>query len=163
MFDTFMGLPLHVLVLHFTVVLVPLSAVLTGAVFLHRPWREAHAGRVAAVNVAMLALTFATVRAGLALQDRYRSIGNDGVPRYDHEELGETLLWVMLALTAATLLAWLATRRAAVPAIAGFWLGAVVAALAVASIVLTVLTGHTGSESHWKDFVDNSGPNASSR
>src|SRR4051812_31992980 len=72
MFDTFLGLPLHVLVLHFTVVLVPISAIATTAVFLYRPWRAAYGARMVVGNLAMLALTFVTVRAGLDLQARYR-------------------------------------------------------------------------------------------
>jgi hypothetical protein len=155
-FDTFLGLPLHVLVLHFTVVLVPLTAVATPCVFLHRPWREKYAGRMAAVNAAMVVLTFVTVRAGLALQDRYQRIGNNDVPRYDHQELGETLLWIVLALAVATALAWVGSRRSGLPAGAARGMGAMVAGLAVAAVVFTVLTGHTGSESHWKDFVTNS-------
>lgn len=155
MFDTFLGLPVHVLVLHFTVVLVPLSATATLAVLLRRPWREAYAGRLAAVNAAMLVLTFVTVRAGLALQDRYQSIGDNGVPRYDHEAFGKALLWVVLALAVTSAAAWLATRRASVPDAAGLGLGALAGALAVAAIVLTVVTGHTGSESHWKSFIQN--------
>ena len=163
MFDTFLGLPLHVLVLHFTVVLVPLSAMATIAVFLRRPWREAYAGRLAAANAAMLVLTFVTVRAGLALQDRYQSIGDSGVPRYDHEDLGKALLWVVLALAVASAAAWLATRQATVPAAASLGLGALAGALAVAAIVLTVLTGHTGSESHWKAFIDNTDSGSSAK
>jgi len=155
MFDTFMGLPLHVLVLHFTVVLVPISAIATAAVFMSRRWCEAYAGRLVVVNLAMLALTFVTVRAGLALQDRYRGIGDNTVPHNDHEELGKILLWIMVALAAATVVAWLATRRAEIPEPAGLSLGMVIASLAVASIVVTILAGHTGSKSHWEDFVKN--------
>ncbi|HVE26669.1 MAG TPA: hypothetical protein VNC22_14770, partial [Sporichthya sp.] len=68
MFDSFLGLPLHVLVLHFTVVLVPLGAMATVAVMVRHDWRARFLPHVAAGNVALLALTFVTVRAGLALQ-----------------------------------------------------------------------------------------------
>ena len=154
MYDTFMGLPLHVLLLHFTVVLVPLSALASAAVFLRASWREKFAVPMVAVNAAMLGLTFVTVQAGQKLQNRFIWTGDTAVPRDDHETFGRALLWLVLALTIVTLLAALAQRKG-VPAAAGLGIGGVVAGLAVASTVLTVLAGHTGSKSHWEDFVDN--------
>jgi hypothetical protein len=149
----------HVLVLHFTVVLVPITAVATTAVFLYGPWREAYGGRMVVANLVMLALTFVTVRAGLDLENRYRTIGNSAVPRNDHEALGRTLLWIVLALAIATVCAWSVGRRTNLPEAAGLGIGVVVGALAVASLVFTVLTGHTGSKSHWEDFVKTTNTN----
>lgn len=154
MFDTFLGLPVHVLVLHATVLLVPISAVVTAAVFLRPPWRRSYGRVMVGVNVAMLALTFVTVQAGQELQDRFRRIGDNAVPRDDHETFGRALLWIVLALTVLTVLAWLADRQGA-PAAAGLGIGVLVAGLGAGTIVLAVLAGHTGSSSHWKDFVDN--------
>jgi hypothetical protein len=117
MFDTFLGLPLHVLVLHFTVVLVPISAIATTAVFLYRPWRETYGARMVVVNLAMLALALATVAA------------------------------------------WLVARVTDLPESAGVGIGVVIGALAVASLVFTVLAGDTGSRSHWDDFVQGTSSN----
>ncbi len=158
MFDTFMGLPLHVLVLHVTVVLIPLGAMATAAVFCRPAWRRAYGRVMVAVSLGMLVLAFVTVQAGQQLQNRFRRIGDTNVPRDDHETFGRALLWIVLAFAVATVLGALADRQGA-PAAAGLGLGVIVAGLAVASIVLTVIAGHTGSKSHWEEFVD--GTNAS--
>jgi uncharacterized membrane protein len=154
MYDTFMGLPLHVLLLHFVVVLLPLSAVASAAVFFRASWRSRYAPFVVANNVAMLVLTFITVQAGQELQNRFVWIGDTAVPRNNHETIGRTLLWVVLALALVSLAAWLVDRRGGMPNVVNLGGAAVVAGLAVAAIVLTVLAGHTGSKSHWDKFVE---------
>lgn len=158
MFDTFLGLPLHVLLLHFTVVLIPLVATATAAVLVWRPWRRALGAPLVGVNAGLLVLTFVTVQSGQQLQNRFRRIGDNAVPRDDHETFGRALLWIVLALTIATLVAWLLSRGAGGAGLSGLpgaAAGTVVGGLAAASIVLAVLAGHTGSSSHWEDFVEN--------
>lgn len=156
MFDTFMDLPIHVLVSHSVVVLIPLGALATIAVALRKAWREKYARQLAVGNVALLALTFVTLRAGEDLKDRYRGLGDTRTPKFDHEALGQTLVWIMVAVAVVSLAIWaLEPMRAKAPA-AVLGLAGVVALLAASSIVLTVLTGHTGAESHWKEFVQNS-------
>jgi uncharacterized membrane protein len=156
LFDTFMGLPIHVLVSHFVVVLIPLTAVATIAVALRKAWREKYAAPLAAGNVAMLALTFVTMRAGEDLKDRYRGLGDAQTPKFDHEKLGQTLVWIMVALAVVSLAIWaLQPVRAVAPA-AVLGLAGVVALLATSSVVFAVLAGHTGAESRWKEFVQNS-------
>jgi hypothetical protein len=147
-FDSFLGLPLHVLVLHFTVVLVPLGAMATVAVMVRHDWRARFLPHVAAGNVALLALTFVTVRAGLALQgdlDPTRT----SVPTHDHEAYGKALLWIVAALAAVSFITWLVSRTDHFAPQALIGLAAVVAVLALASAGMTAVTGHTGSESHW--------------
>lgn len=153
MFDTFMGLPVHVLVLHFTVVLVPLSAFATIAVAVRSELRAKFAAPLAGLNLVMLILTFVTVRAGLDFKDRFAAEGDTETPKYDHETFGKALLWIMVALAIASIGVLAASRKSDLAPSIGMGLGGVVALLAVASIVLTVITGHTGSESNWKDFV----------
>ncbi|MGQ0623278.1 MAG: hypothetical protein ACT4PP_01280 [Sporichthyaceae bacterium] len=163
MFDQFLDLPLHVLVLHFAVVLIPVCGVFTALVFLKpslrtRPVSVPMIGRppltlpmvalATALNVAMLVLTFVTVRAGYALQEKLDP-SKENVPNNDHEKYGELLLWIVLALTIVSILTVLVTRIDSFAPTARTGLAVVVAALAAASIVLTVVTGHTGSQSHW--------------
>lgn len=156
MLDTFMGLPSHILVSHFVVVLIPLTAVATIAVCVRKVWREKYVRPLAAVNVAMLALTFFTMRAGEDLKDRYRGLGDAQTPKFDHEKLGQTLVWIMAALAVVSLLIWAVEPMRAVAPAASLGLAGVVALLATSSIVFAVLAGHTGAESHWKEFVQNS-------
>lgn len=150
MFDTFLwfDLPLHVFVLHATVMLLPLGAIATLAIFLRPAWRAKYLRIAAAANVGLLVLTFITVRSGYALQDKLG--GAESVPTNDHEKWGEITLWIMVGLALASVITWLASRQfedRSPTAVTG--LAVVVAALAVASGAMTVVTGHTGSESHW--------------
>jgi len=151
--DKFLGLPTHILVLHFTVVLVPLVALVTIAVFLRPTWRKRWAGWVAILDVAMLALTFLTVRAGWDLESRYRVEGDTETPGFNHETLGKALLWIMLALAPTALLAWWVSRIPNLSSGVNLGLGGLVASIALASIVLTAFAGHTGAEASWKDFI----------
>jgi hypothetical protein len=156
LFDKFLGLPTHILVLHFTVVLVPLVAIVTIAVFLRTEWRKKYAGWMALLNVLMLALTFVTVRAGWDFQHRFRVQGDPTTPTYSHEDYGKDLLWVMIGFAAMAVIAWWIGRLPNLPPLLNLGLGGLVAAIAVASIVLTVLAGHTGAESSWKRFIKSS-------
>jgi hypothetical protein len=156
-FDTFTGLPTHILVSHFAVAFIPIIAAATVGVALYKPLREKFAPLMVLVNVAGLALAFVTMRAGEDLMDRYRKLGDDQTPRFDHEDLGRTLVWIMAATTVAAMLVWAVQpiRDTAPPLV---WvLSLAVAALAVTTLFFSYRAGHTGSESHWKDFVENSG------
>lgn len=148
MFDQFMDLPLHALVLHLSVILLPISAVVTALVAVRPYWREDHAGKVALLNVAMLALTFVTVRSGYALQEKLDPT-KQAVPSNDHEKFGERLLWVMVALTVVAVIAWAVSRTDHLPPIALTSVGVLVALLALGALGLAIVTGHTGSDSHW--------------
>jgi uncharacterized membrane protein len=154
--DTFMGLPVHILILHATVVLVPLVALVTIAVFLWPAWRRKFAVPVAILNVAMLALTWATVRSGEDFKHRFRIQGDTRTPEYDHERWGRDLLWWVLALTIVAVLVAALSRIPNLPGFLGIGLGGAVAALAVVSIAFTVVTGHTGAEGNWKGFIKSS-------
>lgn len=145
MFDSFFGLPLHVFVLHFTVVLLPIGASATIAVMLRPAWRARFAQYVAGGNVGLFVLTFITLRSGYALQT---DLGG-GVPVNDHEALAETLLWIMLALAVLSVTTWLGTRTGGMAPTVLTGLGVTVALVAAVSIGFTIATGHTGSNSHW--------------
>lgn len=150
MFDKFMDLPLHVLVLHFAVVLIPMSATATAAVFLYKPFREKFAGLAVLLNLGMLLLTFVTVQSGQALKDKLNPDNNPkGAPSNDHEEYAQVLLWIVVALAIAAAVAWFAGRMGGMLPAAALGLALVVGGLAVASAALTVVTGHTGSEAKW--------------
>ncbi|HZE66568.1 MAG TPA: DUF2231 domain-containing protein [Sporichthyaceae bacterium] len=156
MFDKFMGLPMHILILHFTVVLVPLVSIATIAVFLWPAWRQKFAGPVAIANVAMLALTFVTVRAGLKFKDRFQILGDKRTPGFDHERWGKDMLWWVLALASVAVVVWGVGRLPNLPAMVGTGLGGVVAVLAVVTIVFTAVAGHTGAEASYKGIIKGS-------
>jgi hypothetical protein len=151
MFDTIFGLPVHVLVIHATVVLLPTAAIASIVVMARPAWRTRFAGWVALLNVAMLVLTFVTVRSGLALFDRLGQL--ESVIR--HRDLGNILLWMVVALAVASGLVWLVQRAG--QTVLATALAAVVALLGGATAVQTVLVGHSGSTAVWRGIVESTG------
>jgi hypothetical protein len=148
MFDTIFGLPMHVLLVHATVISLPAAALATIAVVARPAWRARFAPWVAVLNVAMLALTFVTVRSGLAFFNRLDQIE---VARR-HRDLGNILLWIVVAFAVASVVLW-AVQRARQPILAA-GVAALVVLLGGATAVQTLLVGHSGSTAVWKSTVD---------
>jgi uncharacterized membrane protein len=91
MFDTINGLPVHPLVVHAVVVLLPCAIVGAFAIVLRPAWRERFGVLVVLVaGLATLTIPIAT-SSGEALQ---RRVGNPG----EHTELGDQLIWFALPL-----------------------------------------------------------------
>jgi uncharacterized membrane protein len=104
--DTVNGLPLHPLVVHAVVVLLPLACLGVIAVAVRSTWRARYAGLVlAATAVATAAIPVAT-NSGQSLE---RRVGNPG----QHAELGDTLIWFAVPLLAAAAALFVLQRRAA--------------------------------------------------
>jgi cytochrome b involved in lipid metabolism len=146
-FDLVFGLPLHVLVNHAVVVLVPLGAIaMILMVFVPRirtPFSYVSAG------ITLLGAVAATLAAqsGEALAER---VGNPGV----HEQWGDSLVPVAWALVAVSVVWVVLTRLKA--GIARVWkiiVAVPVVGLSIASIVLVILAGHSGAEATWKNRV----------
>lgn len=143
MFDTVLGLPVHALVVHGVVVLLPLMAMITAAVACVPRWRAHAAWPVVVVDAGMVAMTLVARQSGLALQSRL-----GGQVAQKHAELGKNLIWFAIALFLASLVVAMVrrSRRAT--------LGAVFAVVAgVFAIWWTVRVGHTGSEAVWKGII----------
>lgn len=149
MFAELDGLPLHPLVVHAVVVLVPLSAL--GAVLVAaRPrWARPYGPLVAAGALAAAASAWVAQRSGNALQVERGLTGEAGELIASHGRWG--LYVANLGLGFALL--------AVVSTVLAFRLGAgsrwqvvtawLAAALGVAATVFTVLAGETGAESVW--------------
>jgi hypothetical protein len=152
MFDTIFGLPMHVLVIHATVVSLPAAALVTIAVVARPAWRARFAPWIALLNLAILGLTFVTVRSGLAL---FHRLGRIEVAER-HRDLGNILLWIVVAFAAASVLLWLVQRSGQRVLATG--VAALVALLAGATAVQTILVGHSGSTAVWKATVDATEP-----
>ncbi|MCP3783464.1 hypothetical protein NLX85_08820 [Micromonospora sp. A3M-1-15] len=155
--DTVNGLPVHPLVVHAVVVLLPLAALGVVALAVRPSWR----GRFGVLVVLIAALAAAAVplatESGEGLE---RRVGDPG----RHAELGDTLIWFALPLlVAAVALVWL-HRRSGRPAEGvpegprtpgrGV-VGVVVAVLAVvvagASLVQVYRVGDSGAKAVWGD------------
>jgi len=139
MFDTILGLPVHALVVHAVVVLLPLMAVVTLVVALRQKWREALAWPVVALNALVLGATFVAKESGEALERRL------GVNVADHEAWGSKLPYVAAALLVVSVFVAIWRRNSRFGPIA------VVLTIIVAGVTVfwTVRTGHTGAVAVW--------------
>lgn len=156
MLDTFFGLPVHALIVHATVVIVPAAAV---AVLLAALWGRFRAwarwGPLAlAVTAAILAPL--STSSGENLQHR---VGNSALIA-EHSELGDMLIWwaVPVALLAAVGY-WLHSFRGGrhgrtgqgAPRVVSTLTAVLTVAVSVGMLVQVVLIGHSGAEAVWSD------------
>ena len=93
MFDTVLGLPIHALVVHGVVVLLPLMALVTAVVAFVPRLRVPAAWPVAVIDAGMVAMTFVARQSGEALQTRL-----GGQVAQAHAALGRNLIWFALAM-----------------------------------------------------------------
>jgi len=142
-FDTVLGLPVHALVVHGVVVLLPLMALLT-IVVAFVPRLRPLAWLVVVADAGMVAMTFTARQSGEAFQER---LGGSQVAA-DHAALGRNVLWFALGLFVASVLVAMARGS-------GRMLPAGIVAVVAGTLVVisAVLTGHSGSEAVWADIV----------
>jgi len=146
MLDLIFGLPIHALVVHAVVVLLPLSVVGALALAAVPRWRRPYGPLVVGLAaVATLLIPVATT-SGEALEHRV------GDPER-HAELGEQLIWFAVPLLAfLAILLWLDRRRPhniTVHKVAATLL----VLAAVATGVQTFRVGDSGARAVWADQV----------
>jgi hypothetical protein len=142
-FDTVLGLPIHALVVHGVVVLLPLMAIITAVVSFVPRWRAAAAWPVAVIDAGMVAMTFVARQSGLALQARL-----GGQIAQEHAAIGRNLIWFALAMFLASLVVAVMRRSQRAT------MGAVLALVAGVFVIWwTVRVGHTGADALWKGIV----------
>lgn len=148
---SFDGLPVHVLLVHALVVLVPAAA----AAVVAAAWLPGLRRRLGPVPVGLavlaLVLTPVTAQAGEWLQDRLPQAPLIA----DHAELGEGLLPWVVGLAVGAVGVHLVGRRqdggsAQVPSALRIGVAVLATALAVAATVQTVRTGESGSRAVWE-------------
>ncbi len=160
MFGSFDGLPIHVLVNHAAVVLVPLAA-LTGIAFLRPAWRMPLRWPLVVAVAVSVVTVFITRQSGEVLKD---SLGDQlkdntaGELVDRHQDLADRLWIWLLVFFAVTVVVALLLPRLTTPLTGGL-AAIVVAALAVVVIVLVAYVGHQGSKAVWnpEGTVDYSG------
>ena len=151
--STINGLPAHVLLVHFVVVLIPVAVVLEIAIVLWRRLRDLLWWAPLVLTAGLVVLVRYTEDAGEWLADY---LGNPPFIR-EHADLGETALWFAIALFVVAVaiagLHWRERRSSGTSA-----LSIVVAVLAivvgVASCVQVYRIGDSGSEAVWGDTVN---------
>jgi hypothetical protein len=149
MFDLFHGLPVHILVNHAVVVLVPLMALVTVAFTVRARWRPglpwAILGNVVATGAALVAK-----KSGQILQARLSARAGSVIAK-DHGDRGAVLWYFALALLIASIAAYLVVRQES----------RVLTSLAIALVVIcgagatywTMITGESGSRAVWQDNI----------
>ncbi len=149
MFDTISGLPVHPLVVHGVVVLLPLMSVVSVVVAAWAPWR--HLARwVIPANFVVFLLAFAAKESGEKLQGRL-----GGEIAAEHAEYGDVLPLFALALLVASVVVWYATTRGGVLMTVSVVL---VTVAALAATGWTVVTGDTGARAVWESVIANTQP-----
>lgn len=147
--ETLGGIPVHPLIVHAVVVLIPLAALGVIAVSLVPRWR----GRFGVLVVAAAAVSTALVPVATESGENLEEVVGESARLERHAELGEGMIWgaIPLLVVAAVLwwMGWRADRDRPVPR----WLALVVPVLgvviAVVALVQVVLVGHSGAESVW--------------
>jgi len=158
-FDTIGGIPLHPLIVHAVVVLVPLAALLVLLAALS-PRIRAWAGILTPITatIALIMVPFAT-QSGEALEKRVA----ESAAVEEHAELGDSLVFFVLFLALAAWALWFVDRRSRAtapdgasgggaaggrpPAMLAVMVLCVIAVLA--TTVQVVRIGHSGAASVW--------------
>ena len=149
LFDTVGGLPVHPLVIHFAVVLVPLAALALIACVANAKIRSRFGAASVLLIAATVPLAFIAKESGESLAERV------GITER-HQSLGDIFpLWVG-ALAIAAVSWFLLTRKPGRIALTRV-LGSVVIALSVVVTTLTFLVGHSGAEATWAKLLGDGG------
>jgi hypothetical protein len=144
-FDTIIGLPIHPLVVHAVVVLLPLAALGIIAIALRPTWRRTY-------GLLVLAITFvATAAVPVAKLSGEQFAKRVGLTPQPHARLGAQLIWFAIPLLVLALALVVGDRRWSRRAVT------IVAALsvvaAVATTVQVVRIGHSGAKATWAGVV----------
>jgi hypothetical protein len=149
------GLPAHVLLLHFIVVLAPLTASLEIACAVWPPARRGLLVWLALILAfATTVLTPITTDAGEWLYNLRRNPDPD---LREHAELGGTMIYFSIALLIAAValvaLHLIERRSTSRPRVASVAVAVVVIAVGVATIIQTYRIGDTGAQSVWGNQI----------
>ena len=155
MFDTIFGLPLHILVIHAVVVLVPLCAALVVLMLFSSTWRDRLRWPLLVLLTIAAGSAFVAKQSGEALDARLRITTNPDLNR--HVLLGGKAPWIVLAFWMLAV-AWLvldSRRDAAGSAGPGTLrlLGVLALVAAVGATTWIVITGDAGSRAVWSQIV----------
>jgi uncharacterized membrane protein len=152
-FDLITGLPVHPLVVHAVVVLVPLTAagVIAMAIFPKFSRRFGILFVLAGIGAAVT--SFVAKQAGYELAKRV------GQPGFNHEALGRWMPWFALALAAAVTALWWIDRQDEPARNLRLTIAVVAVVIAVASVVWVIRVGDSGARNVWSG-VENLAPSA---
>jgi cytochrome b involved in lipid metabolism len=152
LFGFIAGLPMHPLVVHAAVVLLPLSALVLVVLVFVPSWRTRFGWATIAGLAAGTGAAFVAKESGEALAAKV------GLPA-DHALWGDILVPVSIGLFVVAV-AWLVLRnraaRTSSRSVAATVAGALVVVLALAATAITVIVGHSGAQAVWAGGVGQS-------
>jgi hypothetical protein len=155
-FDQISGLPVHVLILHVTVVFVPLlalGAVVYGVV---PRWRPRIAWAVLLLSIVTPIVCFVTKESGEKLYDKVfpNSSPTGKTMLNNHMHYGSTTVWWVLGLAVVTIVTVILTSRktSALPRVADVGLAVVMIVLAAFSGYYVYKTGDSGAHAVWGTY-----------
>lgn len=161
--STLSGLPAHPLLVHFLVVLAPLTAILAILCALWPAARQRLVWLVAALAGVTAVLTPITAEAGEWLEHKVE----DSAALETHEHLGKTMIYFAAVLLLAAIALVLAHRRAARGKPLSGALSALVAVFVVVASLATAVQvfriGHSGAEATWGDALTETSDEASDK
>jgi len=148
--DLITGLPWHPLIIHGVVVLMPLAALGVLLVMFFPKIRNTYSPLVLGTLYVATIFAFLATQSGEALAERV------GLPN-SHATQGERLFNVAVAFSILFTI-WFALEysdriRKAAPSAIKPLLNVIIPITAIASIVLTVLVGHSGATASWKNRI----------
>ena len=158
---TFSGLPAHALLVHFIVILAPLTAILAIMSAVWPAARKRLVWLILALAVITVVLTPLTTGAGEWLEEK---VGRSPLLRA-HTEMGDTMIYFAIGLLiAAALLAVIHVRehRGRPLNSAVLWgLAAIIVVFSVATAVQVYRIGDSGARATWSDSMGSTAPGAS--
>jgi uncharacterized membrane protein len=150
MFDTINGLPIHPLVVHAVVVLLPLSILGVLALVIRPAWRARYGVLVAACTLIATALIPVATQSGESLE---KHVGDPG----QHAHLGDELLWfaipLLIVAVALVLVDRGVTDRVAKRPVAGAVVSVLAVLASVAAGIQVYRVGDSGARAAWGDQV----------
>jgi hypothetical protein len=153
-FDTVFGLPVHSLVVHAVVVLLPLSAVGAICIALVPSWSKRF-------GILVVLGTFASFGAAVVARQSGEQLASRVGSPQPHVDLGSVLPLIALVLFVLVLVFWLYDRGVPGGRSRPTWLKVLAGLVVVVALVATgwtIRVGHTGSEAVWSPIVENTTP-----
>jgi hypothetical protein len=153
--DTIFGLPMHPLIVHATVVIVPSAALLVALAAVYPRFR-AWVGPVPAL-AALLSCILVPLSTGSGEELQHR-VGDTSLVE-KHADLAESLIWFVIPLAAVAVVSyWMQRRAGSEDKTPGKGLVAAVAVGAVllsgATLVDVGLIGHSGAKASWSKVAN---------
>jgi uncharacterized membrane protein len=151
-FDEILGLPMHPLMVHFAVVLIPLLAVGAVVYALVPRFRSKIDWAVTLLAFAGPGAAFFARESGQELEQEMieRQVGADVLANInDHQAYGDLTFWFSLGLGLGTLLMVIVTVRRGLPSWLTWALSGAVVVLAGVTGTYAFLTGDSGANAVW--------------